>query len=159
MRRKFTWPTSAALSARSSPWANPFSGLAGAGWDITTKGWGSKADVVRRKRVTSWAGLHTGLKNAGAHWEISPFVYGQGLITSRQPKDIPAFNKKAVAQMLEPRHGGQHLAVAQNNQLDTQICLLKHNFLIANAQQARWAASGAAQRACCGVRRVAADYF
>ena len=67
-----------------------------------------EADVVRGKRVTSWPSLHTDLKNAGAHWEDSEVVCDHGLITSRKPEDIPAFNKKIVEEMLEPQHGGHN---------------------------------------------------
>ena len=65
-----------------------------------------EADVVRGKRVTSWPSVQTDLKNAGAHWEDSEVVTDHGLITSRKPDDIPAFNKKIVEEMLEPQHGG-----------------------------------------------------
>jgi len=67
-----------------------------------------EADVVRGKRVTSWPSLHTDLKNAGAIWEDSEVVCDHGLITSRKPEDIPAFNKKIVEEMLEPQHGGHN---------------------------------------------------
>lgn len=66
-----------------------------------------EADVVRGKRVTSWPSLKTDLRNAGAHWEDSEVVTDHGLITSRQPEDLPAFNKKIVEEMLEPQHGGR----------------------------------------------------
>ena len=67
-----------------------------------------EADVVRGKRVTSWPSLHTDLKNAGAQLEYSEVVSDHGLITSRKPEDIPAFNKKIVEEMLEPQHGGHN---------------------------------------------------
>ena len=69
-----------------------------------------EADAVRGKRVTSWPSLRTDLQNAGAHWEDSEVVCDHGLITSRKPEDIPAFNKKIVDEMLVPRPGGQHQA-------------------------------------------------
>ena len=69
-----------------------------------------EADAVRGKRVTSWPSLRTDLQNAGAHWEDSEVVCDHGLITSRKPEDIPAFNKKIVEEMLVPRLGGQHQA-------------------------------------------------
>ena len=62
------------------------------------------ADVVRGKKMTSWPSLHTDLKNAGAHWEDSEVVVDKGLITSRKPEDIPAFNKKIVEEILEGQH-------------------------------------------------------
>jgi len=63
-----------------------------------------EADVVRGKRVTSWPSLQTDLRNAGAQWEDSEVVVDHGLITSRKPQDIPAFNKKIVEEVLEGRH-------------------------------------------------------
>ena len=66
-----------------------------------------EADVVRGKKVTSWPSLQTDLRNAGALWEDSEVVTDHGLITSRKPQDIPAFNKKIVEEMLEPQHGGR----------------------------------------------------
>ena len=68
----------------------------------------AEADVVRGKRVTSWPSLHTDLKNAGAQWEDSEVVSDHGLITSRKPEDIPAFNKKIVEEMLESQHSGHN---------------------------------------------------
>jgi protease I len=55
-----------------------------------------EADVVRGKTVTSWPSLHTDLKNAGAKWVDREVVEDDGLITSRKPDDLPAFNKKIV---------------------------------------------------------------
>lgn len=63
-----------------------------------------EADVVRGKKMTSWPSLHTDLKNAGAHWEDSEVVVDKGLITSRKPEDIPAFNKKIMEEILEGQH-------------------------------------------------------
>jgi len=67
-----------------------------------------EAGVVRGKRLTSWPSLHTDLVNAGAQWEDSEVVCDHGLITSRKPDDIPAFNQKIVEEMLEPQHGGHN---------------------------------------------------
>ena len=55
-----------------------------------------EADVVRGKTMTSWPSLHTDLKNAGAHWVDREVVEDNGLVTSRKPDDIPAFNKKVI---------------------------------------------------------------
>ncbi len=66
-----------------------------------------EADAVRGKKVTSWPSLRTDLKHAGAHWEDAEVVCDKGLITSRKPEDIPAFNKKIVEEMLEPQHSGR----------------------------------------------------
>jgi protease I len=53
-----------------------------------------EADVVRGRHVTSWPSLQTDLRNAGANWTDQEVVEDRGLVTSRKPADIPAFNKK-----------------------------------------------------------------
>jgi protease I len=55
-----------------------------------------EADVVRGKTLTSWPSLHTDLKNAGAKWVDREVVEDDGLVTSRKPDDLPAFNKKII---------------------------------------------------------------
>jgi protease I len=55
-----------------------------------------EADAVRGKTVTSWPSLHTDLKNAGAKWVDREVVEDDGLVTSRKPDDLPAFNRKIV---------------------------------------------------------------
>ncbi len=55
-----------------------------------------EAGVVRDRTVTSWPSLHTDLKNAGAKWVDREVVEDDGLVTSRQPDDLPAFNKKII---------------------------------------------------------------
>lgn len=52
--------------------------------------------VVKGKTITSWPSLKTDLENAGAHWVDRPVVIDNGLVTSRKPDDIPAFNDKMV---------------------------------------------------------------
>jgi len=46
--------------------------------------------------VTSWPSLHTDLRNAGADWVDREVVTHEGLVTSRKPDDIPAFNRKMI---------------------------------------------------------------
>jgi len=55
-----------------------------------------EADVVQGKTVTSWPSLRTDLKNAGANWVDREVVEDDGLVTSRKPDDLPAFNKKML---------------------------------------------------------------
>lgn len=55
-----------------------------------------EADVVRGRTLTSWPSLKTDLKNAGAKWVDREVVENDGLVTSRKPGDIPAFNKKII---------------------------------------------------------------
>lgn len=54
------------------------------------------AEVVKGKKLTSVEAISIDLKNAGAIWEDSEVVEDQGLVTSRVPDDLPAFNKKIV---------------------------------------------------------------
>ena len=55
-----------------------------------------EADVVRGKTITSWRSLKTDITNAGGHWVDREVVQSDGLITSRNPKDIPAFVKELI---------------------------------------------------------------
>jgi protease I len=55
-----------------------------------------EADVVRGRTVTSWPSLRTDLKNAGAKWVDREVVEDDGLVTSRKPDDLPAFNRKII---------------------------------------------------------------
>ena len=52
------------------------------------------AGFARGKRMTSWPSLRTDLRNAGAEWVDQQVVADHGLVTSRKPDDIPAFNQK-----------------------------------------------------------------
>lgn len=63
-----------------------------------------EADVVRGRRVTSYWSIKTDLKNAGAEWVDEEVVTDQGIVTSRHPKDIPAFNGKMIEEFSEGKH-------------------------------------------------------
>ncbi len=67
-----------------------------------------EADVVRGRKLTSWPSLKTDIKNAGGQWTDEQVVTDQGLVTSRKPDDIPAFNKKIVEEFAEGKHQAQH---------------------------------------------------
>lgn len=66
-----------------------------------------EADVVRGRKVTSWPSLQTDLRNAGAIWVDEECVCDQGLVTSRNPDDLPAFCAKAIEEFAEGKHAGQ----------------------------------------------------
>ena len=66
-----------------------------------------EAGVVRDRTVTSWPTLQTDLRNAGAHWVDEQVVVDQGLVTSRKPDDIPAFNEKMIEEFCEGKHAEQ----------------------------------------------------
>ncbi len=55
-----------------------------------------EAGGVKGKRMTSWPSLKTDLSNAGAKWVDEEVISDQGLVTSRNPDDLPAFNKKII---------------------------------------------------------------
>lgn len=55
-----------------------------------------EAGVVRGRTLTSWPSLKTDLTNAGAHWVDQEVCVDQGLVSSRKPADIPAFNEKMI---------------------------------------------------------------
>lgn len=63
-----------------------------------------EAGAVRGRRVTSWPSLKTDLENAGAIWSDQEVVTDDGLVTSRNPGDIPAFNAKIIEEFAEGRH-------------------------------------------------------
>ncbi len=63
-----------------------------------------EADVVRGRTVTSWPSLQTDIRNAGGNWVDKEVQSDHGLVTSRNPHDIPAFNKKIVEEFAEGRH-------------------------------------------------------
>jgi protease I len=55
-----------------------------------------EADVLNGRTITSWPSLKTDLKNAGARWVDREVVVDDGLVSSRKPDDLPAFNKKML---------------------------------------------------------------
>jgi len=63
-----------------------------------------EAGVVRGKRLTSWPTLETDIRNAGGDWVDEEVVVDGGLVTSRKPDDIPAFNEKMIEEFCEGRH-------------------------------------------------------
>ncbi|MBS1818498.1 MAG: type 1 glutamine amidotransferase [Acidobacteria bacterium] len=63
-----------------------------------------EAGVVAGRRLTSWPSLKTDLMNAQARWEDAEVVTDNGLVTSRKPDDIPAFNRKMIEEFAEGRH-------------------------------------------------------
>ncbi|RKO20215.1 type 1 glutamine amidotransferase [Pseudarthrobacter phenanthrenivorans] len=65
------------------------------------------AGVIRGRSVTSYHTLRTDLENAGASWSDQEVVVDQGLVTSRNPHDLPAFNSKLVEEISEGQHAGQ----------------------------------------------------
>ncbi len=55
-----------------------------------------EAGAARGRQMTSWPSLKTDLTNAGANWVDKEVVVGKGLVTSRNPDDLPAFNREMI---------------------------------------------------------------
>lgn len=66
-----------------------------------------EAGGVQDRRVTSWPSLQTDLRNAGGEWVDQEVVTDRGLVTSRKPDDIPAFNRKMIEEFAEGKHDTQ----------------------------------------------------
>ncbi|PYL94579.1 MAG: protease, partial [Verrucomicrobia bacterium] len=62
------------------------------------------AGVVRGQTLTSWPAIKTDVKNAGGKWVNEEVVVDNGLVTSRKPDDIPAFNRKMIEEFCEGKH-------------------------------------------------------
>jgi protease I len=60
-----------------------------------------EANVLKDRHVTSWPSLETDIRNAGGRWTDEEVVVDRGLVTSRKPDDIPAFNKKMIEEFAE----------------------------------------------------------
>lgn len=65
------------------------------------------AGVVEGRRVTSYPSIRKDLENAGAEWVDEEVVVDQGLVTSRKPADLPAFDAKMIEEFAEGRHAAQ----------------------------------------------------
>ncbi|HEX3172749.1 MAG TPA: type 1 glutamine amidotransferase domain-containing protein [Solirubrobacterales bacterium] len=70
------------------------------------------AGVVDGRTLTSWPSLQTDLRNAGAEWVDEEVHVDQGLVTSRKPDDLDAFNAKLVEEFAEGVHEGQREATS-----------------------------------------------
>jgi len=73
------------------------------------------AGAVRGRRMTSWPSIRTDLTNAGAKWVDEEVVTDNGVVTSRKPDDIPAFNRKMIEEFAEGIHHRQPMPEALAN--------------------------------------------
>jgi protease I len=83
----------------------PVAAICHASWTLI------EAGVVDGRKITSWPSLKTDLRNAGANWVDRDVVVDKGLVSSRKPADIPAFNKKMVEEFAEGRHASRRAAL------------------------------------------------
>src|SRR5262249_25939433 len=76
----------------------PIGAICHAPWTLIETG------AVKGRRMTSWPSLQTDLRNAGVEWVDEEVVTDNGLVTSRKPADIPAFNDKIIEEFREGVH-------------------------------------------------------
>lgn len=79
----------------------PVAAICHAAWTLIN------ADVVKGREMTSYHTLRKDLENAGAKWVDKEVVVDSGFVTSRNPDDLPAFNKKVIEEIKEGKHEEQ----------------------------------------------------
>jgi protease I len=79
----------------------PVGAICHAAWTLV------EAGVVRDRTLTSFPSLQTDVRNAGGNWVDEEVHVDSGLVTSRKPDDLPAFNKKLIEEFAEGRHEQQ----------------------------------------------------
>mgnify|MGYP003665379627 FL=1 len=67
----------------------------------------AEAGVLEGRNITSYESIKTDMINAGANWQDKEVVVDEGLVTSRNPNDLPAFNAKLVEEVYEGKHEDQ----------------------------------------------------
>ncbi len=63
-----------------------------------------ESGLARGRKLTSWPTLQTDIRNAGGEWVDEEVVVDEGIVTSRKPDDIPAFNEKMIEEFCEGKH-------------------------------------------------------
>jgi protease I len=77
-----------------------------------------EAGAVSGRTVTSWPSLQTDIRNAGGDWVDREVVTDQGIVTSRKPDDIPAFNRKMIEEFAEGGHQRSMARASASTQSD-----------------------------------------
>jgi protease I len=86
----------------------PIAAICHAPWTLV------EADAVKGRTLTSWPSLKTDIRNAGGTWVDEEVRVDEGLVTSRKPDDIPAFNAKMIEEFAEGAHKVRSAAGAGN---------------------------------------------
>ena len=68
------------------------------------------AGLTRGRKLTSYHTIQDDLKNAGANWQDSEVVRDRNWVSSRQPTDIPAFNREMIEVFTAARSGASKVA-------------------------------------------------
>jgi protease I len=63
-----------------------------------------ETNLLEGREMTSYPSVQTDIKNAGANWHDREVIVDNGLVTSRSPKDLEAFNKKMIEEIAEGIH-------------------------------------------------------
>jgi deglycase len=66
-----------------------------------------ESGVARGRKLTSWPTLQTDIRNAGGTWVDEEVVVDDGIVTSRKPDDLPAFNEKMIEEFARSRVGAR----------------------------------------------------
>jgi protease I len=74
-----------------------------------------EAGAVRGRTITSWPSLQTDIKNAGGDWVDREVVTDEGIVTSRKPDDIPAFNRKMIEEFGEGIHADRRMTATASD--------------------------------------------
>ena len=80
----------------------PVAAICHAPWTLISAG------VVEGRTMTSFSSIKDDVVNAGAKWVDKEVVVDQGFVTSRNPDDLPAFNRKLIEEIKEGKHEKQH---------------------------------------------------
>src|SRR4051795_8080494 len=76
----------------------PIAAICHAPWTLV------EADAVKGRTLTSFPSIKTDIENAGGTWRDAGGIVDQGLVTSRNPDDLPAFNAKMIEEFAEGEH-------------------------------------------------------
>jgi protease I len=71
-----------------------------------------ETNKLKGRRLTSYNSIKTDLKNAGATWQDKQVIVDKNLVTSREPKDIPAFNKAMINRFSKIKVNANRLKIA-----------------------------------------------